>query len=287
MRITSFKHHIYSAVVGLAMALFASHVSATTIAHWRFEEGVAGNGPTTSIQDSSGNELHGTPSSGLSFTNNTPNSILPQTGESNNLAMNFNGANTTRVSIADDPLFQLTGSMTLEMYINMAALPRGSHNAELLFRGDSRIGYDPYVMHITNGRLQYLVSAADNRGAAVSTALPALNQWVHIAGVLDDATGSMSLYMDGVLVDSKVTDIRAFAALDPSLNAGLSIGGYPATDYIGPFNGMIDEVRISDMALSPDEFLNAAPVPEPATAVVFLMGVAGMALRKRSLKGEG
>lgn len=281
MRIKSFKSVSLSAVVGLSMVLLASHGSATTIAHWRFEEGVAGSGPTTSIQDSSGNGLHGTPSSGLSFTGNTPNSVLPQTGDSNNLAMNFNGANTTRVSIADDPLFQLTGSMTLEMYINMAALPRGSHNAELLFRGDSRIGYDPYVMHITNGRLQYLVSAADNSGAAVSTELPPLNQWVHIAGVLDDATGAMSLYMDGVLVDSKYTNIRAFAVLDPSLNAGVSIGGYPATDYVGPFNGMIDEVRISNVALSPDEFLNAAPVPEPATAVVLLMGVVGMVVRKR------
>jgi hypothetical protein len=268
----------------IVSALLAPLAHPATVAHWRFEEGVAGNSPVSSILDSSGNGLHGTPLGTLTYSGNTPNAILPQSGDPNTLAMNFNGTGTTRVFIADDPLFQLTESLTLEAYVNMAAMPSGGHNAEILFRGDSRLGLDPYLLHIRNGELQFSISASDNSMAVVSTAPPTLNQWYHIAGVLDGDSGLMSLFLNGILVDSMYTNVRPFAVLNPSLNAGLSIGGFPATDYFGPFSGLIDEVRISGEALSPDEFLSVPPVvPVPAAAGLAGLGLAtvGMFRRRR------
>ncbi len=282
MRITSFKSVSLFAVMGMSMAFLSTHAGATTIAHWRFEEGVAGSGATSSVLDSSGNGLHGTPLGGLTYTANTPGGTLPQTGDPNDLSLNFDGGGASRVFIADNPLFQLTESLTLEAYVNMSGPPSG-RLAEILFRGDSRLGLDPYFLDIEANTLRFTVRDELGGQARVTATAPQLNQWVHIAAVLDDSTGAMGLYLDGILVDSIITNIRPFAVLNPSLNPGLSIGGYPATDYFGPFRGMIDEVRISDVALSPDQFLNAAsaPVPEPATGVVLLMGVVGMALRKR------
>lgn len=164
--------------------------------------------------------------------------------------------------VEDDPLLALTGSFTLEAYINLAALPATGIQWQILFRGDSRGGLDPYYLDVWDGQVRFTINAEPTGGARVAAAAPALNQWTHIAGVLDDTTGLMSLYFDGVLADSTITTLCPFATLDPTMNPGLSIGGYPATDYFGPFRGYIDEVRISDVALAPRTF-STPPSPSP------------------------
>ena len=99
--------------------------------------------------------------------------------------------------------------------------------------------------------------------------------WHHIAGTLNDATGLIALYIDGNLVASKTTTVRPFAALTDS-NPGLDHRQLQRVDYNQPFQGLIDEVRISDQALQPDQFLN---VPEPAT--LFVLGLGALMLRRK------
>jgi hypothetical protein len=97
---------------------------------------------------------------------------------------------------------------------------------------------------------------------------------VFAAATLDDATGQMNLYVNGNLVASTKTSIRPFGVLDPNYAPGVGIGSNETAQYGELFNGWIDEVRLSDVALNPTEFL--VVVPEPSTITLFGVGVAAL-----------
>ena len=72
----------------------------------------------------------------------------------------------------------------------------------------------------------------------------AAGDWVFLVGTYDSATNTGTLYADGVLVDSQTnTDGRGVANVDQALVIG---------DTWEDFHGLIDEVRISDVARSED-----------------------------------
>src|SRR5439155_15462371 len=98
--------------------------------------------------------------------------------------------------------------------------------------------------------------------------------WYNIAGVSDGTT--LSLYVNNSLVAS-----TPFSSTDPRLAIGTTSGSdWHAGEWSvgrGLFNGghgdraygFIDEVRISNSALSPSQFL---AVPEPAIGAILLLG---------------
>src|SRR5690606_34517875 len=84
-----------------------------------------------------------------------------------------------------------------------------------------------------------------------------LDQWVHVAWVLDSAAGENSLYINGLLAHGPLpyAGTLGLGGGDPSLGLGIkpnSAGTGPATSSApGPWDGMIDEVGIFSSALSP------------------------------------
>jgi hypothetical protein len=110
-------------------------------------------------------------------------------------------------------------------------------------------------------------------GALLSITSPdvTLNAWHHVAGTLDGSTGAMRLYVDGVLMSQTTTAMRPFAPLTGPL-PGLGIGNVQSGNYSEYFPGLIDEVRISDTALTPDQFL----IPEPSTCALALLGIVAL-----------
>jgi hypothetical protein len=82
-------------------------------------------------------------------------------------------------------------------------------------------------------------------------ALP-LGEWVHIGATRDGATAS--LYLNGQLENS-----QAYAFSVTNKGQGLRIGSIGTTDgWSGFFEGGIDEVRIYEQALSPEEIEQTA-----------------------------
>lgn len=254
-----------------ALTLFAgltivSAAQAGVVAYWRFENGTADTAAVGSgtILDYSGSGLNGTPIGGPLYRANVAINPIPQTGQSNTLSMDFNGTNQ-RVSIPDNALFQLTHSLTLEADIYVRSTPPpGAPPAQILFRGDDRVGLDPYFLALTGDNVAFSVQNASNQSAAAIAPLPGLDKWIHVAGTLDDATGNMRLYINGNLAKSLVTSVRPMATLDAAANPGLGIGNLQSATYSEYFNGLIDEVRISDQALSPSQLLSAPTIPGDA-----------------------
>ena len=78
-------------------------------------------------------------------TYSTPVAVspVPETGNPNQTAMNFNGTNQS-VQIPDSPAFALTSSLTLEAYVNTQFLSPPQSDGNIIFRGDDRPGLDPY-----------------------------------------------------------------------------------------------------------------------------------------------
>ena len=155
----------------------------------------------------------------------------------------------TGVQIPDRPAYALTKSLTVECWIR----PRGNGYI-IFFRGDRRPGTDPYCLSL-DGHLNLCFAICDgNNDHNVTVKTPVgLGAWIHVAGVLDDGAGTLSLYTNGVLAAQLTTDVRPFGALQPDQSPGVGIGNLNDGGNNFPFIGDIDEVGLYDRALSEAE----------------------------------
>ncbi|MSR60203.1 MAG: LamG domain-containing protein, partial [Planctomycetaceae bacterium] len=164
-------------------------------------------------------------------------------------AFSFDGVND-RVQVADSASLKLTASMSIEGWVKADSVPVPGQQGEILFRGDDRGGLDPYSLSVqSSGGLRFEVVSL-SAAVSVSTPMP-LGQFVHIAATLDDASGAMSLYLNGVLMSQTTTTVRPFGDLDPASNPSIGIGnhgGYPTSPHNFPFAALIDELKVYDQA---------------------------------------
>lgn len=227
-----------------------------TVAWWRFQEGLPNEvaaGTNTIIDCASG--LNGTPVGGPVYVSvNVPNGS-PTTS----LGLIFDGV-AARVFVEDNPAFYLTNSLTLEAFIRYDGEPTGDQVSQIILRGDDRIGLDPYFLALdANGALGFGVEpeVPDTISWLESPSPVPRGVLLHVAGTLDGVTGQQRLYINGQEVASTNTALRPFGRLDPTQSPGLGIGNVQSPNYSEYFNGIITEVRISDVALDPRQFLFA------------------------------
>jgi len=247
---------------------------AGTVAYWRFEDGTAGTEHAGDqdnwYQDISGNGNH------LSSwwdqarpmaTADRPFTTVPQTGAANNLALDFDrgaeGADDLvtgpAVKMIDSYLF--SGGWTIE-----ASFKPRAHWWQVIVGKDGHpdpdYGEQPFCFKVRADNHKLECRIFDNNGDIhwIYTWKPLeLNKWYSVAATYDNTTFNLYLKAEGdsdyVLQGTLV--VPAGAAMGQSAaywTVGRGMWGGGTTDF---FDGLIDEVSISDTALVPSEFLGS------------------------------
>ncbi len=193
------------------------------IAAYSFEEGTG-----TSVNDSSGYNRTGT----------IANGTWVSTGRYGK-ALSFNGS-STKITIPDDPGLHLSSAMTLEAWVNPSTVT--SAWRDVIYKGN-----DNYFLMGTTSQSGRPSVGGTFGGANVNNygpAVLAVNAWSHLAATYD---GSMlRLYVNGTQVASAARS----GTLAASTNS-LQIGGDSIFGQY--FKGLIDEVRIYNIALTPTQ----------------------------------
>lgn len=187
----------------------------------------------------------------------------------------------------------ISEAFTLEAMVNMSSVTSGNQGIismdsrdtrafQFKITGDGDLRFHP----ITGGDGNVKETAVPTSGSDAFTA----DEWFHVAVTYtgdENASDNLSLYW--TRVDSSRTEANLLGTFD--MTADLNAGGGGDWFVIGnegrdagneKLNGLIDEVRISDIARGADDMLFA--VPEPSTFALFA-GLAAFGLlivRRRS-----
>ncbi len=159
-----------------------------------------------------------------------------------NQACSFAGSSASYVSIPNSPTLDITGSFTLEAWVN-PAIVTGSKG--IISKGGSLGTALKYGIRLSSGRV-LLATNGSPRLFSKSTSLIPANTWTHVSATYDQSLNEFRIYIDGVLDTSSVVAGAAPTANSDSLYVGISGASTP-------LNGKLDEVRVWNRALSSAE----------------------------------
>ena len=157
-------------------------------------------------------------------------------------ALEFDGVNDY-IEIDDDSSLDLVNGITIEAWINMDSLTGDYQVVVAKWYG----GTQSYVLEFISNQRKFQLKMG-NVGQCVSANEISLDTWHHVAGTYDGT--EITIYLDGEEDNS--------CSRTGSINTGdsqLTIGAHDDAGDRNPFNGYIDNVRLSNIARDPDEFL--------------------------------
>ena len=173
-------------------------------------------------------------------------------------ALHLDGTNSY-VEIADSNILNtINQKITISVWIKPIAFP--NKYVPILYKGDKRtpeISNRSYTLFLRNdGAIQFASSPKGqseiyifSRSEAV-----ALNEWTHIAGVIDIENNLMQLYVDGFEMGTSGYDWQPeiYESILP-----FKIGSSHETEIetLSPFVGQIDDVSLWNKVLTNDEIL--------------------------------
>ena len=183
------------------------------------------------VRDESGAKLNGKIVSGRTVHR------APRAGGT---AMVFDGK--TCIDMGNPPALQLTGDMTVCMWVNPARLSGRQNPMDKAYGGEGTWTIE------SNGTINYFYGSSGRNahpyGGYNTTACLKAGQWTHIALVRDMRARTVTWYFNGKAVFRG----KAQHAVRASPNH-LLIG----KGYAGGFHGMLDDVGVFTRALSADE----------------------------------
>lgn len=163
--------------------------------------------------------------------------------------LEFDGTND-KVRIGNTAALNFSGVITIEAWIRPDAI-NGTRN--IVVHGLATVPPRETGLRINAGAYEIFSNNGSLHRAVAAIPASDVGRWVHLAGTHDGAT--WRLYRNGVLA-AQVSD--ATGALNASTDWG--IGGRPTTNDRN-FDGLIDEVRIWNVARSGAEILGGIMSP--------------------------
>jgi sialidase-1 len=193
------------------------------------------------------------------------NGATPTTGRVGG-AYHFDGNDS--INVPDSPDFTLgADDFTMALWLK---LDQATGNYYAMGHDEGPATTDKWIFWVQPGSSRFLLHV--NGGSNFNVISPATwiadTEWRHLA-ITRDAT-LFSFYLDGALMG---TDSNGSSIPDPSTSfqMGTAESGHPER----LLRGALDEVRLYDRALSASEI--ALLVPEPSTALLLALGLAGLA----------
>ena len=163
------------------------------------------------------------------------------------------------VTVAAAPSLDLTRQATVELWFKVDTMSFSGTWMPLVYKGDQDSPLPKsrdYSLRLNkNGSLEFSSGDATTLDGLLST-LPNLitaGQWYNVAAVMNRDTGQMILYLNGVQVAAGIVGTKdaSTAGSDDALLIG---GSYEGGNT--PYQGLIDEVRIWNVARNANDILH-------------------------------
>ena len=206
-----------------------------TVGLWHVDEGTG-----TTVYDETTNGNNGILQNGASFAQPAPI-------ERSDHAIAFDGIDDY-ILVPDGDSLDLTNAFTLEAWIRLNGLQRYPITGKW---NDNNVTdrHWAYLMEFNNNKLRLTIGQNQQWDYLFGETLLGVGRWYHVAATFDN--GRMRVYVNGRLDGEKNSTITGVSILDEPLRIGYAyMNGF---EHLY-FDGVIDEVRISNKARSPSEF---------------------------------
>jgi proline iminopeptidase len=162
------------------------------------------------------------------------------------------------VRVPDSPsLHTFTNAITMEAWFKAASFPPQEGNISSLLRKNVTAGGENFLLRFRTIEGEPWVEASPGYDLGVARASHpfATGKWYHVAGVYDGA--AVTIYVNGVKIGAE--SISGPMSID---NSDLFIGkGDPEFSSGEYFHGVLDEIRLWNVARSPQEIRAALTTP--------------------------
>lgn len=229
----------------------------------RLDSGLAGywamdDGSGTSATDSSTNANTGTLTGGPAWTTGQIGSAVDFDGTDDYVTV----ADADALDVADSTHFTLTGWFNRDTFT--------ADHTIIAKRNGQAAGDTGYVLYVddANDDVVFEVSDGTDEYSRTSTSSFTSSGWQHVAAVFDDTLG-MTIYINGTVKQDAASGTLGNIG---SLANTVAFRSGAESDAGSPFDGKLDEIRLYNRVLSPDEVNQLYRLNSPTSVDTGLKG---------------